>query len=530
MREGLPLSSLTQVFQDAARVASLLGSRYLWVDSVCIYQDPDMLDIQVEASRMADIYGNALCNLSALTATSKSIFVARNTAVCTPEARILQDETYNLGRDLVIEDPETWPREVLTSPLARRGWVLQEQALAPRTIYFGQDQLLWSCPTTAMCETYPQGGQLGEAWISIYTQFFEFTRSLTLAARIKEHGRIEELYAMISAMDKPEGSRRRVEAKLSNNVPETQTILEEVRNAWRELIEAYSARTLTQHSDKLLAIGGVVYRFQTLFRDKYLAGLWRQQFPENLLWIVIWGWEDNMELKCPYRPEVYTAPTWSWASINGAIEFEESEYIHRYRLARLQDVQIEPLHGNPYGTLKSAKLLIRAPLLRIQQDIKRKWTFESDCEDSIADTIVVPQFDEQGDVFDSLPRAYDSIDPSSSDFRCSYHALFLTAGIDTYRREDDDSFLLEGLVLRRLDQSSTTEQAIPPSDSQIFVRCGTFRVTLLFSSLRQNPIWMPQDWRLWLPDDTPGTVEARAKAKQTFTTADMSFLSDVDLR
>lgn len=530
MRKGLPLSSLTQVFQDAARVTLLLGARYLWVDSVCIYQDPDRLDIQVEASRMADIYGNALCNLSALTANSKSIFVERNNYVCTPSARVLPDELYHLGRDMVIEDPETWPREVLTSPLARRGWVLQEQVLAPRTIYFGQDQLLWSCPSTAMCETYPQGGQLGEPWISIYTQFFEFTRSLTLVARTEEHAEIEKLYARIGAMDKPEGSRRRLESKLSNNVPQEQTILEEVRHAWRELVEAYSARNLTEHSDKLLAIGGVVYRFQTLFRDEYMAGLWRRQFPENLLWIVIWGWEGNMELQCPYRPEVYTAPTWSWASINGAIEFEESEFIHRYPLAHLQDVHIEPLHGNPYGTLKSANLQIKGPLLPIQQDIKRKWTFEADCENRIADTIVVPQFDEQGDVFDSHPRAYNGNDASSSDLRCSYYALFLTAAIDTYRREDDDSFLLEGLVLRRLGQSSATEQATSSGDLQAFARCGTFRTMLPFSSLSQKPIWMPQDWQLWLPDDTPETVEARAKARKTFSPTNMDFLSDINLR
>lgn len=528
MLKGLPLKNLTQVFQDAARVAILLRARYLWVDSICIYQDPDRLDIQVEASRMAEIYGNALCNISALNANSKGIFVERDSKTCATSARVLLDANYGLGRDMVIEDSNTWPREVLDAPLARRGWVLQEQALAPRSIYFGQSQLLWSCPTTTLCETYPTGGQLGEPWVAIYAQFFEFTRSLTLVARNEEHNDLSELYSRIGAVDKPDDS---VRERLSRDMSEDQRIFEEVRFAWKELVERYSARQLTEETDKLLAIGGITHRFQTIFRDEYMAGLWRGQFPENLLWTIIWGWSNDLELKCPKRSGNYTAPTWSWASVDGEIEFDESEVIHRYAVAHLHNMLIEPLYGNPLGMLKSGYLRLRAPILRLHQDLKRRWTFEPYCASREAETIIVPQFDEREDVLE-LPYTTlsgDNTGRTSRDLRCNYYALFLTAGVDTYRPEDDDSFLLEGLVIKPLNQEPVGQQSTASSNVQAFVRCGRFRKMLPFSSLGQKPTWMPEDWRLWLPSDTAKTVEARAKAKQTFTSEGEMFLDTVDL-
>lgn len=528
MRRGLPLESLTQVFQDAARVTTLLGVRYLWVDAVCIYQDPDRLDIQVEASRMAEIYGNALCNISALNADSRGIFVGRDPQTCTASARVLLDSEYHLGRDFVIEDPETWPREVLGAPLARRGWVLQEQALAPRSIYFGQTQLLWSCPTTAMCESYPDGKPLGEPWIAIYSQFFEFTRSLTLLARNEAEISLLELSSKIEALDKPDDSRW--ESSLQK-MPKEQKAFEEVRLAWKELIERYSARDLTEQSDKLLAIGGIAYRFQTLFRDEYMAGLWRGQFPENLLWIIIWDWSQDLQLECPGRRGGYTAPTWSWASVDGAIEFQESDVMHRYAVAYLEDVRMEPLHGNRCGMLKSGSLQLKAPMLRLYQDVKSRWTFEPGCEALVAGTAIVPLFDDREEVTppDYTARSNRDAASPSSGSHTDYYALFLTAGVDTYRPEDDDSFMLEGLVVKRPDSEIFAQQAIASSGSQAFVRCGTFREVLRFSGLGEKPSWMPRDWCLWLPEDTAETVEARARAGQMLDIEDAHFLSTIDL-
>jgi hypothetical protein len=61
----IAIASLPAIFQEAVRITQLLGFQYIWIDSLCIIQD-DMLDWQLEASKMAMVYGNAICNLTCL--------------------------------------------------------------------------------------------------------------------------------------------------------------------------------------------------------------------------------------------------------------------------------------------------------------------------------------------------------------------------------------------------------------------------------------------------------------------------------
>ena len=46
-------------------------------------------------------------------------------------------------------------RENLRPPPRRRGWVTQEHALAPRTLYFGSDMVYWECVEDAASEASP---------------------------------------------------------------------------------------------------------------------------------------------------------------------------------------------------------------------------------------------------------------------------------------------------------------------------------------------------------------------------------------
>jgi hypothetical protein len=62
---GIDIAVLPAIYQDAVRITSLLGLQYIWIDSLCIIQD-DLSDWQREASKMAMVYGNAICNLACL--------------------------------------------------------------------------------------------------------------------------------------------------------------------------------------------------------------------------------------------------------------------------------------------------------------------------------------------------------------------------------------------------------------------------------------------------------------------------------
>ena len=66
---AFPLSRLLCPFQDAVRIAQLLGIRQLWVDARCIIQEDDS-DSTAQATLMTDMYGGAAICISALSATA----------------------------------------------------------------------------------------------------------------------------------------------------------------------------------------------------------------------------------------------------------------------------------------------------------------------------------------------------------------------------------------------------------------------------------------------------------------------------
>jgi hypothetical protein len=61
----VPSNYLSLIYKEAVRVTRAMGYRYLWIDSLCIVQDSTE-DWEYEASRMAIVYGNAICNLAYL--------------------------------------------------------------------------------------------------------------------------------------------------------------------------------------------------------------------------------------------------------------------------------------------------------------------------------------------------------------------------------------------------------------------------------------------------------------------------------
>lgn len=94
---------------------------------------------------------------------------------------------------------------------------------------------------------------------------------------------------------------------------------------WELLVMNYCSRELTNPMDKLPAILGLAQQFAKFSNGRngrYLAGLWEADLPSSLVWhrmTVSFNLpQPNHDLA---RPESYRAPTWSWASINGTVEF-----------------------------------------------------------------------------------------------------------------------------------------------------------------------------------------------------------------
>jgi len=115
----------------------------------------------------------------------------------------------------------------------------------------------------------------------------------------------------------------RIPASISSTVPPdsrsgSDTELEQAKyTIWRNIVQNYSRRNLTVLSDRLPAIGGVAPRFKDSWGDKYCAGIWKRQFIASLTW----RRKSNVQRYWPPLTE-YRGPSWSWASIEGPIEFD----------------------------------------------------------------------------------------------------------------------------------------------------------------------------------------------------------------
>lgn len=60
-------SSLPKTFQDAIAITRMLNIQYIWIDSLCIFQD-DLADWASESTCMKSIYGGATVCIAATAA------------------------------------------------------------------------------------------------------------------------------------------------------------------------------------------------------------------------------------------------------------------------------------------------------------------------------------------------------------------------------------------------------------------------------------------------------------------------------
>lgn len=147
--KGLEVDQLPATFRDAVAVTRAIGCQYLWIDSLCIIQG-DGGDFREQAKRMEQIYSSAYCVLAA------SRYPGHDAGFLGPRKEMdtmaLQREATS-GTRYVSKTIDDFDGHVLAGGLNRRGWVLQEHALARRTIYFTEYQAYFECGDGVSCES-----------------------------------------------------------------------------------------------------------------------------------------------------------------------------------------------------------------------------------------------------------------------------------------------------------------------------------------------------------------------------------------
>lgn len=288
---------LSETIRDAAWVTKALDISYLWVDCLCIIQE-DEVDFDQESRRMASVYEHSFLTIAATGARDGTggLFIRspKESYVevpCDPE-----DST--LG--YMYLGPQKEPEEtIFGAPLNKRGWVLQENIFARRTVHFASNQVYWECHETFMGED---------------------NTSVTSAADMVFPNR-----ALLSyVLDGFRGVRRSANSREINDMNK----FVDVYSIWTQLVRYYSTRELTNLNDKLPAI------FSLSLELERILG-WPFKFHEGVLFGppyvelqgLLWRAQQGASLQ---RPAQRRAPSWSWASLDGAIDFIDMIYENRH--------------------------------------------------------------------------------------------------------------------------------------------------------------------------------------------------------
>ena len=453
----IPWVVLSNTYRDAIDFTKSLDCRYLWIDSLCIIQD-NKDDWEYEAANMANIYSKSYLNIAA------SQSPERNDGLFNERFRL---EGMKLGKSsieparvhvgggsiLVRQAPYIAHDHVLGrahrvttghsdiggifSPVFERAWVFQERLLAPRTIVFHHEELVWECAKATWCEC----GEINSSSTPGATGFDE----LYLKGRL---------------------------TRLNFNADGIVYSKEHMFSFWMDVVERYSLLNLTKESDRLPALAGLAQRLSRRFSCRYLAGMWEEDLAGNLLWSRD-PWRETWS--CDDLTDYYT-PTWSWISIrprtssNNIKSFIRYDYIQDYSFktdSRFELVATRCEYSNPYdhfGRLKYASLELRGAIIEVVLK-----TYEPLGKDFLTATILHFQAE----------SSYFRGDVGRIPYECSHwkdmwiKAHCLLIGHSWAKNPGSDSFCL-GLVLSRKSSGSY------------------FRVGLLALSKLRNSDWFKE--------------------------------------
>lgn len=212
---------------------------------------------------MATVYANSALNLAAVDSSDSDtglFFQGRAAKILSWRVEVDPTERYGPTAKITSWDcvPSSQLSSLDNSILHKRAWVFQERFLAPRSLNFGKFELSWECRTKKACE------------VSLCSAESETLPGISIKVLMAYHA-----------------------------------------DQWFEIVSQYSKRMLTVPSDKLVALSGVARVFALGSGKTYVAGLWKEDLVRQLTWRTDFPKETIVDM--------YRAPSWSWASIDGPI-------------------------------------------------------------------------------------------------------------------------------------------------------------------------------------------------------------------
>ncbi|KAH0541569.1 hypothetical protein FGG08_003981 [Glutinoglossum americanum] len=314
LKSGVPLRNLSKTIQDAIQITRKLGFRWLWVDSLCIIQDSTDDWIRESAS-MVDVYQNCFVTIAALGAPdSDSGLFGQRDPLMNKGCWMLNQKRGAIYAHSSQLLHYYFVARFEQSALHKRGWVMQERLLSPRTLNFGTS-FAWEC-REKLFDEFSTGIQAGTP--SMKGEFMT-----------------------IDPLDV------------------------DFYHFWHEMLYQYSKAGLSVGSDRLIALTGVIQAIERRTGWKNIAGLWEPAMVQQLLWQA-----TNPTSRA--QPAT-SAPTWSWVDTDGGIWYGPSVLPNKVTFIGSTE-EIRPTSSSSWSTAQPAGISIRISCLvkEIKELIKVK--------------------------------------------------------------------------------------------------------------------------------------------------------------
>ncbi|EPE31848.1 hypothetical protein GLAREA_11930 [Glarea lozoyensis ATCC 20868] len=288
---------IPRVIQDAIDFTASIGEYCLWVDTLCIPQDSDTRQEDIE--RMNEIYSGAKCTLVALCSQDARTPLAGfrpGTRKIKPIAKC---------HDLLIAKRSPDLSKIFSmSTYETRAWTFQERLLSSRCLFFTNEQLFFHCPS--------------ELWSEDRFEHFKQTADF--------FGNFASLEPSKSISGMSRSFKDGTAGKFS---------------AYAEFISQYSKRILTFNYDILNAFSGILNARGKEWEWEFLQGMPLQSFYLALLW-------DCSELD---QDRIYKhhsgekLPSWSWAGWSGPKYYALAECVGEVNNFVIGPMEVTPHEG-----------------------------------------------------------------------------------------------------------------------------------------------------------------------------------------